>query len=156
MSDHGCLREPELLDSLRTGAWPEACEEDLRLHAESCESCRDLVEVVGALLHDKDVQVQEAAFPGSGLVWWKLQMRIRHEAAQKGRRTLLLVQGISLSAAGALALLMIQLFVPNWCTALVGSLPAVLRGAAPIVLALVACIALAGAPLAAYLASRKG
>ena len=156
MSAPGCPREPELLACLRAGAWPVGCEEELRRHARACPSCHDLVEVVGALLDQTDLQAHEPPVPGSGLVWWKLQMRLRHEAAQKARRTLLLVQGFSVSIAGALAILMFQLFVPNWYTALTQGLPALLRGAAPIVFALIACVALAGAPIAAYLASRKG
>ena len=131
--------------------------EELRGHVETCPSCRDLVQVVEALLAGKDVQAHESTpLPGSGLVWWKLQMRLRQESAHKARRTLLLVQGLSLSLAGALALLLIHLFVPSWYSALVNGLPAVLRGAAPIVFALVVCVALAGVPIAAYLASRKG
>jgi hypothetical protein len=150
-----CPREIEVLDALRSGAWPAGCDEELRAHPADCASCRDLVEVATALFADRDASIHEGAFPGSGVIWWKMQMRLRREAMVSARRTLLLVQACALSIAGGLALLMLRLFVPGW-TALVASIfPAALRGVGPLLLGVVACVALAAAPLAAYLASRK-
>jgi len=155
MSADACPREPEVLEILRSGAWPAACDEELRAHSSTCSSCRDLVEVATALLEDREASNHEAALPGSGVVWWKMQMRLRQEAVQSARRTLLLVQACALSIAGGLALLMLHLFVPGWTSLIVSALPASARGVAPALLGLLACIVLAGAPLAAYLASRK-
>ena len=154
MTAHDCAREPELVDALRAGAWPAGCDEELRAHAESCASCRDLVDVAVALLEDRDAQLHEAPLPGSGLVWWKLQMRLRDETARKGRRMLLLFQTTALSIAGALALFMLQLFVPDWVALATAELPVAVQGFAPLFVML-ASLVLAGAPVAAYLASRK-
>ncbi len=150
-----CPREGEVLDALRSGAWPAGCGDELRAHPAECPSCRDLVEVTTALFEDRDAGIQEAPIPGSGLVWWKMQMRHRQEAMGSARRTLLLVQGTALSVAGGLALLMLQLFVPGWTELVARALPAAVRGAAPVLLAVVACLALAGAPIVAWLASRR-
>jgi predicted anti-sigma-YlaC factor YlaD len=154
MTAHECAREPELTDALRAGAWPAGCDEELRAHAERCESCRDLVDVAAALLEDRDAQLHEASLPGSGLVWWKLQMRLRAETARKGRRILLLFQTTALSIAGALALFMLQIFVPGWVALVTAELPVAVQGFAPLFV-LMAGLVLAGAPVAAYLASRK-
>jgi hypothetical protein len=82
-------------------------------------------------------------------------MRLRDESARKGRRMLLLFQTTALSIAGALALFMLQLFVPDWVALVTAELPvAAVQGFAPLFV-LVAGLALAGAPVAAYLASRK-
>jgi len=155
MSAPDCPREPEVLEALHSGAWPAGCDEELRAHPVSCPSCRDLVQVTTALFQDRDASIHEAPLPGSGLVWWKMQMKLRQEAAGSARRTLLLVQACALSIAGGLALLMLQLFVPGWTSLIVSALPASARGVAPALLSLLACIVLAGAPIAAYLASRK-
>ena len=155
MSTPFCPRETEVVEALRSGAWPAGCDEELRSHSATCPSCRDLVEVATALLEDREASIHEAALPGSGVVWWKLQMRLRQEAVQSARRTLLLVQACALSIAGGLALLMLQLFVPGWSALVTSVLPSTLRGVGPLLLGVVAWIALAAAPLAAYLASRK-
>jgi hypothetical protein len=155
MNTPACPRELEVLEALRSGAWPAGCDEELRAHPADCLSCRDLVEVTTALFEDRDASIHEAPLPGSGLVWWKTQMRLSQDVMRSARRTLLLVQACALSIAGGLALLMLQLFVPGW-TALVASvLPTALRGVGPLLLGVVACVALAAAPLVAYLASRK-
>jgi hypothetical protein len=155
MSTPSCPREFEVLEALRSGAWPAGCDEELRGHPASCPSCGDLVEVTTALFEDRDASVHEAPLPGSGLVWWKMRMRLRQEAMASARRTLLLVQACALSIAGGLALLMLQLFVPGWTTLVASILPSALRGVGPLLLGVVACVALAAAPIAAYLASRK-
>ena len=153
--DHGCPREPELLAALRAGAWPAGIDEELRAHAASCQHCADLAEVASALLFDRDASIHDAPIPGSGLMWWKLQMRRRKEAACAARRTLLMVQVGAVSIAGGLALVMLQIFFPNWIALVTSGVPASVRAALPTLLTLLACLALAGAPIAAYLARRK-
>ena len=150
-----CPREGEVLDALRSGAWPAGCGEELRAHPAECPSCRDLVEVTTALFEDRDAGIHEAPVPGSGLVWWKMQMRHRQEAMGSARRTLLLVQATALSVAGGLALLMLQLFVPGWTELVARALPVAVRGTVPTVLGLLAALMLTGGPLAAYWVSRK-
>ena len=151
-----CPRESEVLEALRSGAWPAGCDEELRTHPADCPSCRDLVEVTTALFEDRDLSIHDAPIPGSGLVWWKMQMRHRQEAMGSARRTLLLVQATALSVAGGLALLMLQIFVPGWTELVARALPVAVRGAVPAALTLLAALILTGGPLAAYLVSRKG
>ena len=155
MSAAPCPRELEVLDALRSGAWPAGCDEELRAHPADCPSCRDLVEVTTALFEDRDASMHEAPLPGSGLVWWKMQLRLRQEAMSTARRTLLLVQATALSLAGGLALLMLQLFVPGWSDLVARVLPATVRASVPTALTVLAVLIFTGAPIAAYLVSRK-
>ena len=66
------------------------------------------------------------------------------------------VQATALSLAGGLALMMLQLFVPEWSTALAAALPAAMRNAVPIGLDVLAVAVLTAGPLVTYLATRKG
>lgn len=150
-----CPKELDVLEALRSGAWPAGCDEELRAHATDCPSCRDLVEVTTALFEDRDTGIHEAPIPGSGLVWWKMQMRHRQEAMGSARRTLLLVQACALSIAGGLALLMLQIFVPSWPTLATSGLPTSLRGIAGPAVVVLSCLFLAGTPIAAYLVGRR-
>ncbi|HEX5041925.1 MAG TPA: hypothetical protein VFV75_03415 [Candidatus Polarisedimenticolaceae bacterium] len=156
MSAAPCPREHDVLEALRSGAWPAGCDEELRAHPPQCPGCRDLVEVTAALFEDRDAGIHEAPIPGSGLVWWKLQLRLRQEAMRSARRTLLLVQASALSIAGGLALLMLQLFVPDWSAMVAAALPVAVRSAVPIGLDVLAVAILTAGPLVAYLVSRKG
>jgi hypothetical protein len=147
-----CPREPELLSALKAG---RPFEDELAAHAATCDGCRDLLEVASAVLHDRDALLADRALPGSGLVWWRLQMRIREEEARVARRTLLLVQVLCVSVAAAASLGVLHALLPGWPSLLARALPATFRDAAPVFLVLAAWLAVTGAPLAAYLATRR-
>lgn len=155
MSGPGCAREPELLAVLRAGRPAESWDDELRAHLERCEPCRDLLDVASAVLQDRETVQREASLPGSGLVWWRMQMRARQETARTARRTLLLAQVLSVSVAAGIALAAVPLLAPDWASRLASAVPSAARGFAPMLLALLAWLALAGAPLAAYLATRE-
>ena len=151
MKTLGCVREPDVLAALRGGKR----DDELRAHVGACESCRELLAVASALLGDHDVRVADGTLPGSGLVWWRMQARVRQETARSARRTLLLVQVFSVSIAGVVSLATLQVMLPDWSSRLAAVLPRAIQGGAPILLALAAWLVLAGAPLAAYLATRE-
>lgn len=155
MRAFGCAREPEILAALRAGRSPGERDDELHAHLRACEDCRELLEVASAVLEDHDVRAADATLPGSGLVWWRMQARVRQETARSAMRTLLLVQVFSVSIAGGVALATLQVLLPDWSSRLAGLLPAAMQGGAAILLALVVWLALAGAPLAAYLATRE-
>jgi predicted anti-sigma-YlaC factor YlaD len=155
MTPGTCSREPELLAALRAGC---SLPEELRSHLGACEDCREVAALAAALLEDGEAARAakvETPLPGSGLVWFRLQTRARRESARSARRTLLLAQVFSVSIAGAIAMAMLQVLMPDWSTRVAAAFPAALRGVGPMLVAAVAWLALAGAPLAAYLATRE-
>ena len=99
-----CAWEPEMLRAIAEGRWPERCEDDLREHLAACGTCADLIEVAVALARDRESAVRSAPVPGSGVVWWRTQLRMRREAERSAQRTLTLVQGAILGACSIVAL----------------------------------------------------
>lgn len=99
-----CERSPEVLDVLGAGRWPDGCDAELRAHVADCASCTDLVEVAGALLEERDAAFREAILPGSGLVWWRIQLRARREAQRTVSRAAAVVQAIAIVSGLLVAL----------------------------------------------------
>jgi len=95
-----CPRESEIYDAIAAARWPEACDDELRVHASSCAACADLVLVATAITED----IPHAHVPTSGVMWWRIQRREREEAARVASRTITIVQASSIAAAIALAL----------------------------------------------------
>lgn len=56
---------------------------DLQAHVDTCESCRDLALVMSALRSEREHARRHAPVPSAGLVWWRLQLRARREAARQ-------------------------------------------------------------------------
>jgi hypothetical protein len=95
-----CPREQEALDAVASRRWPERADVDLRRHVRTCGICADLIEVAAALADDHDRASVEARVPPSAVVWWKAQLRARHEAARTAARPIAVAHGV----AGAVAL----------------------------------------------------
>lgn len=91
-----CARESEIVDAIAAGEWPDAAPEALRAHAASCPLCADLA-LAASALHDDAAAVIEApmALPSSGQVWWRAELRARHEAARLAQRPVLAVQVVA-------------------------------------------------------------
>ncbi|PYQ30339.1 MAG: hypothetical protein DMF56_05865 [Acidobacteria bacterium] len=149
-----CPRESEILDALMTARWPEACEDELRAHAQSCALCADLVLVATAITND----VPEAHVPTSGVAWWRMQRRDREEAARAASRTITIVQASSILAAIAVVLTIlggVSAMSESWRNGiahglqLLNSLP---QWGLPLLLTL--ALVLAAAPVALYFAVR--
>lgn len=98
MTGDRCQREDELLDALGRGLVGR----ELSQHLESCASCSELRLVAGALLDDRHEAAKEAAVPAAGTMWWRMQLRRRHEAQAAARRSLLIGQAMTLLVAIAL------------------------------------------------------
>jgi len=150
-----CSRESEILDALMTGRWPNACEDELHAHAQSCALCADLVLVATAITND----VPEAHVPTSGVVWWRMQRRDREEAARAASRTITIVQASSILAAIAVVLTIlggVSAMSASWRSGiahalqLLNSLP---QWGLPLLLTL--ALVLAAAPVALYFAMRE-
>ena len=129
-----CPREVEIIRAIETRHWPDRCDDELRAHAASCDACTDLAAVAAALIEDRDAAMSAAHVPPSGAVWWRSQMRARHDAARAARRIISVVQAAAVVAA-LIAVLLIagpSLRVVDW------TLPLIVALAAPLVLAPVA------------------
>jgi hypothetical protein len=99
-----CAREMETFDAISSGAWPNACDDSLRAHVATCAICSDVAEVATALIDDREAAMRQALVPPSGVVWWRMQMRARNEAAQSARRTVIAVQAAVFAAVIGIAL----------------------------------------------------
>jgi hypothetical protein len=111
MSSQNCERELETLDAVSTAAWPDACDDSLRVHVAQCQICTDVIEVAPALFADRDEALRRAAVPSSAVVWWRIQRRARLEATQFARRTVIAVQAAVFAAVLGVAL---ALLAPVW------------------------------------------
>jgi len=93
-----CARESEMLQAVAEGRWPDRCDPDLGAHVVECGICADLIEVAVSLSNDRETMVRDARVPGSGVVWWRAQMRIRQETLRASQRTVFFVQAAVLGA----------------------------------------------------------
>lgn len=145
MSAARCDREDELLDALGCGfIGPE-----LTAHVETCPACTELRTVAGALLEDRTAAMREAAVPGAGTMWWRLQLRLQHDAQARARRSLLIGQAATLLIAFAL---IASLFGANIAGAMKHAI-ATVRVSTPLLIAVATTLVLA--PLAGYVAIRQ-
>jgi len=102
-----CAWEPAVLRSIAEGRWPEGCDDDLREHLAACATCAVLIDVAGALARDRERAARTAPVPGSGVVWWRMRLRMRREAERSARRIVTLVQGAILGACAIVALVLV-------------------------------------------------
>jgi hypothetical protein len=94
MSGNECPREPDVLEAIAFGRWPDGCG-DLVTHAASCAMCADLVDVALALHDDRTALCREAQLPSSGMVWWRATIRARAEATRTATQPISVLQGIA-------------------------------------------------------------
>jgi hypothetical protein len=144
-----CPREDELLAALQRGYVPA----DLAAHAGGCGACGELRLVAEALLDDRAQALAEAPVPAAGTAWWRLQLRLRQDAAAAARRSLAVGQGVTLAAALALLL---AAFGDAGMAILRGAWPALRLLPLPVVtLGALAALALVLVPLGGLLVARR-
>jgi hypothetical protein len=97
-----CAREGEVLDAVLSGRWPHVGE-DLLMHADSCDICRDVAGVVSALRADCTAIRGDVVIPAAGQVWWRAAVRARMEATHAAGRPMTWFQAVA--AAGGVGLL---------------------------------------------------
>jgi hypothetical protein len=91
-----CVRESEILDEIAAGRWPAEAPAALTAHAASCPVCADLALAASALHDDAATPiVTPMTLPSAGQVWWRAELRARHEAARLAQRPLLAVQVVA-------------------------------------------------------------
>ena len=102
-----CEREFDVLETVMSGRWPDGCDQELRVHAQQCAVCVDLIAVAHAVRSEQLVEMQEADVPPSGVVWWKAQRRSRQEALAAAQRTITALQTGTMAAAVIIGLAII-------------------------------------------------
>ena len=101
MSTLTCNRTADVARAAKSGTWST----ELRSHAAQCATCRDMRLVVSALARERRRPTTGVA--DGGLVWWKAQLRGRHQATERATRPIAAVEIVTIvvgAAAGALAL----------------------------------------------------
>lgn len=147
MSAVRCPLEDELLDALGRGY----VNAELTAHAGGCSSCRELKLVAGALLDEHATAVSEAPMPSAGTVWWRMQIRHRHEVQAAGRRSLFVGQATTL----AIALILAGSFFGVELTVGIREIVAAVRLSTPLMVAVGSwLLVLLVAPIAGYVAIR--
>jgi predicted anti-sigma-YlaC factor YlaD len=99
-----CPFEHETLALVHAGRWPASCDETSRAHIEACSACRDLVQVASLVAADYQASIRRAHVPNSGLVWWRMQRRMRQDAVRTASRVITIVQAIAVAAGVAVAI----------------------------------------------------
>jgi hypothetical protein len=161
MSATECVRESEILDEIAAGRWPAAAPAGLTAHAASCPICADLALAASALHDDEAVaRVAPMTLPSSGQVWWRAELRARHEAARLAQRPMLAVQVVAAVVVLAALVTGVRSLVPDvWAWLARAASVARTGGFAtiePLTLALVLAVALwlVLGPIAVYMVLR--
>ncbi|HLW78691.1 MAG TPA: hypothetical protein VKU44_03740 [Terriglobia bacterium] len=149
-----CEREPEVIEAVRSGRWPDAAGDSLRRHVQDCTVCADAALVAGYLAQESASAVTQPALPHPGLVWWRAQIMARRDAAERAAQPIALAQRAALAVSLAVALVAALLGWPRLHGALARGLAAsraadliasLTRGAPStvLVMGLAACLMLA-------------
>lgn len=145
MNAQSCHREEELLDALGAGFVGD----ELSEHVGSCENCSELRLVAGALLDAGADSRAEAAVPGAGTMWWRMQIRLRQDAQSTARQSLLIGQAVTLAIAVALVVALLGTDVAAGVREVIASI----RLSKPLMLA--AAFSILVAPIAGYVVIRQ-
>lgn len=94
-----CPHEPDVLSAVYTNRWPRQVSDDLRDHVFTCRICADVIVVASAFENEADPARAGATVPDASIVWWRAQLRARHEAAREAMRPITVAQAIGLAAA---------------------------------------------------------
>lgn len=82
----GCSRTAEVQELLRLGHWPQASDAELAAHVRGCRRCSETVLLRQAFSAAKAGAVNEARAEPPALVWWRAQLRRKHEAVRRVER----------------------------------------------------------------------
>jgi hypothetical protein len=78
MSRDGCERELEVMAAIDADAWPA----DLEAHVASCDACRQVRAIGGALLGYAREEADEP-LPDASSLWWRARLDARREARRR-------------------------------------------------------------------------
>ncbi len=109
---HECMRTADVLAAMTAGQEPELSNDELRQHADACESCREMVTVVSALRSERERVRRTTTVPSAGLVWWRAQLRRRQQAALRATAPVTAVHAAAIVAAVVLAVVLATSVAP--------------------------------------------
>jgi hypothetical protein len=107
----GCSHEPEIVEAIVAGRWPTAVDEEMRMHVDQCDSCRDVAVIAPALRDEYLALRQDAQLPSAAQVWWRAAVRARLEAAQDASRPITFAQALAGAAAAGL---LVAIVTASW------------------------------------------
>jgi hypothetical protein len=93
-----CTHKEELTSILARGAWPLAASAELQAHAAACRDCSARLRLTLGLRALRSESIAAAPQLPPGLIWWRAQIRRRHEAIERVGRPLIAGQILALAA----------------------------------------------------------
>ena len=151
-----CRREAEVVAAVGAGRWPSAVDTALVEHVHTCTVCSEVLAVAEVMAPLERETLADARIPSPGQVWWRAQVRARHEAHRAAALPLLAAQGLGAAAVLGLVAALISWQWPSLVAA-TGSW--VLRPVAALDLGVAAWLGVAMAavlgPLAIYAAVKE-
>jgi hypothetical protein len=88
-------------------------DDDLRMHAESCDACREGVILATVLRADRDAALADVHVPAAGQIWWRAAIRARLEATTAAARPMTWAHGVAGASATGLTIGIIGLARPT-------------------------------------------
>lgn len=104
-----CRHEAEVVAAVAAGRWPSAADPALCDHARRCPVCAEVLEVAQAMAPLESETLADVRLPSAGQVWWRAQVRARHEARRAAALPVLAAQGL-----GAAAILGLVAALVSW------------------------------------------
>ena len=95
MTVNDCPREPQIVQAVLAGAWPDRADHELKLHAARCETCSEVASIATILREDQDYARREVQVPAAGQVWWRAAVRARLETAHAAMQPMTWLHGVS-------------------------------------------------------------
>ncbi|MDR3725333.1 MAG: hypothetical protein P4K83_12725 [Terracidiphilus sp.] len=93
-----CTHKEELSRILARGAWPLAASAELQAHVAECRDCSARLRLTLGLRALRSESIAAAPQLPPGLIWWRAQIRRRHEAIERVGRPLIAGQILALAA----------------------------------------------------------
>jgi hypothetical protein len=104
-----CGRRDEVAQGVRAGRWPQGCAAELRAHVAECAACAEEARMLSAFAGAREGAMRMAPAQSAELLWWKAQLRRRHEAMERLEFPGLAISMVTIGAS--VVLLMIVLAV---------------------------------------------
>jgi hypothetical protein len=159
-----CAHEPQVVDAVLSGRWPDRCDDNLVAHARGCDVCREVASLALLMHDDHERSRYEVHVPAAGQVWWRAAIRARLESTQTAMRPMTWMHAVTAAVTIGLLLAgltaawpMLSPFADRLLTVSLGFIPnaevaaALASGLRQMALVgLIAVAVLVAAPLAVY------
>jgi hypothetical protein len=113
MTPIDCRFETAVLDEIEAGRWPAGSPAALCEHVASCPVCADVALVAAEMRETDAAAAAPVALPSAGQVWWRAELRARHEAARLAQRPVLAVQVVAAVVCVLALVAGLRSFAPN-------------------------------------------